>query len=1088
MASARTLADVLRLQGKRQQGKRQKGSDHPAAPRGATPHFCLLPFAFCLSLPSHRPTRVSTSASRNVPTRAVHLDRQAADRPVRLLEPVPRRRRSAATTGATAGSSSAAPSRFPARRTRRSSPSPSTGAISSSSTARASAADRCAAIRSISAPTPTTSPRACAPGENVVGAAGARLRRRHVVVPDRARPLAAGLRRRRRSTATARVRCGATDDRRALRRAVALPRMRRLGPRHAAADCGASASSRSHDARRMPLGWTRAGLRRRRLGRRAGALASAAGRPTRCSAAWRSSRSRRCCRARSRFSPSRRWRRERVLALVRRRAAPGAADRRSPLRGRAGRTCPPVSSSNPDALLRADERRDHRAHDRRMRRLAPARLRPHPLRLSVHRARRARRRGHRGRRRRGHARANGTTRRRRSRASCKGQPHGAQVFRYIARPGVQRFERFEWSRGALRAGHGAQRAARPAHPPRRLDLHPLSRPSRAAPSSAPTRCSTRLWEIGRYTLQLCMHDGWEDCPGREQRQWLGDATVEFLVGQVGVRPQRQRAQPPVPAPRRREPAPRRADADVRAGRPSHQRDADSRLDAAVDPQRRAALAATPASSTSIEAIFPAIQRALAWFERQIDAHDLVADLPYWHFMDWAALGRHGEAATLNAAVRRRACAPRRALARGARVAARRAALRRRSATRIAAALDARHWDARRGVYVDCRRPGDRRARIRASRSTPTRAMILWDVAPRDALGVDDRVHHRSGAPHLHRRAADRARTASRSIPRPTSCSPTPSTATSSTARSAAPAASISSLRLMRERYGRMLARGATTLWESFEPTASLCHGFSATPVYQLSTEVLGVTPLAPGFAPLPRRAAAGRPRLGARRRSDRARRHRGGVGTRAGTDPDRRDRAGGHRGGDVAPPAVIDVTRSGSSVGRIAARPCGRMATRQRCRVGRRSGVVSRRCNPRRMVIRSSRPATAGSHARPPSRQCAARLGHNAAATQPVETCHSHDHADDKINGIELYYEEQGDGEPLLLIMGLAADSVAWMFQLPAFAERLPHHRLRQPRRRPQQQARRAVHDRADGRRRGRRCSTRSTSSAPTWSASRWAA
>jgi hypothetical protein len=45
----------------------------------------------------------------------------------------------------------------------------------------------------------------------------------------------------------------------------------------------------------------------------------------------------------------------------------------------------------------------------------------------------------------------------------------------------------------------------------------------------------------------------------------------------------------------------------------------------------------------------------------------------------------------------------------------------------------------------------------------------------------------------------------------------------------------------------MLARGATTLWESFEPTASLCHGFSATPVFQLSTEVLGVSPADPGF-------------------------------------------------------------------------------------------------------------------------------------------------------------------------------------------------------------------------------------------------
>jgi len=39
------------------------------------------------------------------------------------------------------------------------------------------------------------------------------------------------------------------------------------------------------------------------------------------------------------------------------------------------------------------------------------------------------------------------------------------------------------------------------------------------------------------------------------------------------------------------------------------------------------------------------------------------------------------------------------------------------------------------------------------------------------------------------------------------------------------------------------------------------------------------------------------------------------------------------------------------------------------------------------------------------------------------------------INGIDVYYEEQGQGDPLLLIMGLAADSLAWMFQLPDFSK-----------------------------------------------------
>jgi pimeloyl-ACP methyl ester carboxylesterase len=40
------------------------------------------------------------------------------------------------------------------------------------------------------------------------------------------------------------------------------------------------------------------------------------------------------------------------------------------------------------------------------------------------------------------------------------------------------------------------------------------------------------------------------------------------------------------------------------------------------------------------------------------------------------------------------------------------------------------------------------------------------------------------------------------------------------------------------------------------------------------------------------------------------------------------------------------------------------------------------------------------------------------------------------IGSIELYYEEHGSGDPLLLVMGLAADAQAWMFQLPAFAQR----------------------------------------------------
>jgi 3-oxoadipate enol-lactonase len=39
------------------------------------------------------------------------------------------------------------------------------------------------------------------------------------------------------------------------------------------------------------------------------------------------------------------------------------------------------------------------------------------------------------------------------------------------------------------------------------------------------------------------------------------------------------------------------------------------------------------------------------------------------------------------------------------------------------------------------------------------------------------------------------------------------------------------------------------------------------------------------------------------------------------------------------------------------------------------------------------------------------------------------------VNGVDLYWEEHGSGEPLLLIMGLAADSTAWMFQIPELSQ-----------------------------------------------------
>ena len=38
-------------------------------------------------------------------------------------------------------------------------------------------------------------------------------------------------------------------------------------------------------------------------------------------------------------------------------------------------------------------------------------------------------------------------------------------------------------------------------------------------------------------------------------------------------------------------------------------------------------------------------------------------------------------------------------------------------------------------------------------------------------------------------------------------------------------------------------------------------------------------------------------------------------------------------------------------------------------------------------------------------------------------------------NGVSLYYEEHGSGEPLLLIMGFTVSSIGWRWNIPAFAQ-----------------------------------------------------
>jgi alpha-L-rhamnosidase len=420
--------------------------------------------------------------------------------------------------------------------------------------------------------------------------------------------------------------------------------------------------------------------------------------------------------------------------------------------------------------------------------------------------------------------------------------HDAHLARLTTRKGHQRFERFEWS-----AVRWIQVTVRNA--PGGFVLHDVGVIHTHFPTKAEGAFTcddsllNQLWTLGRTTLQLCMHDGWEDCPSREQRQWLGDVTVEHAAAQAAFGPSANKltAKYLIDV----------ADSQRPDGLTQMYAPGDHGVNGILIPDWTLQWILTAGDyltytgdEATIEAVFPAIQRALEWFERLRVSNGLVADLPYWHFMDWSAVGRKGEAATLNAQL----AGALQAAADLARVLENPRAMRTYSAraTEIQRALNARHWDKARGVYVDMVNPGTGQQNPRVSQHANA-AMILWGNAPADRwsnmierITDPSRVTFTAGPPvapngepldevegvvlantfysHFVYAALGKARRIDKA------------------------------LELMRARYGPMLNAGAVSLWESYGPTASLCHGFSASPTWQMTTHILGLKPHGQGMS------------------------------------------------------------------------------------------------------------------------------------------------------------------------------------------------------------------------------------------------
>ncbi len=363
---------------------------------------------------------------------------------------------------------------------------------------------------------------------------------------------------------------------------------------------------------------------------------------------------------------------------------------------------------------------------------------------------------------------------------------------------------------------------------------------------------TERWRAGVRTVAVCSTDAFLDCPGREQRAWVADAYVQILVSLV-------------------------TNPDRRLVRHHLQLTAESRSTggllhgaAACDfshiglllPEYSlhwirslAAYWRYTGDEAFVQRLLPIADGIIERYERQRGHSGLLENFPGWVFIDWAQVGRDvvtgAHDALYAAALEDYAELP------GA------AAVGELS-SRTATAFEAL-WDEERGVYIDA--IGDAGRSRRVSQHTNA-AALLAGIVPQERVAalierIVDPASNGLGRLVVTATPAD-ARAGDLEVHDliPVLQYQTPKGFDPELDIVAAQPWFCRFLHEALARHGRrdlilesvlrwQLQPGHGTLqefWDAAPGTSSRCHGWSASPAYDLTTSVLGVRPLTPGWA------------------------------------------------------------------------------------------------------------------------------------------------------------------------------------------------------------------------------------------------
>jgi hypothetical protein len=342
-----------------------------------------------------------------------------------------------------------------------------------------------------------------------------------------------------------------------------------------------------------------------------------------------------------------------------------------------------------------------------------------------------------------------------------------------------------------------------------------------------------IWKVGRHTQINCALDSFVDCPWREQAQWWGDARVQGRVTAYAFgdstlleRGIRQMAQSQGPDGSLHSHPP----ADI----PGH------RL-----PDFMMVWVGTlwdhywhTGQPGLLAECLPTLHRVFEFFAAHVGSEGLIGGFGagWWLFLDWKPLFKGDYSAVFNL-MYLQALRWAESICRvvgdevgGARYGEQAAAL--------AEAAERSFWDEQQKVWRDG---------WDAARQEPVESVSQHANALAILLGLKPQTHEHLAKEVLLKGARSRRG-------KVIEASPFFYAYVLESLATCGHRAEV--VELIREKWGAMVEAGASTFWEGWDGAGSRCHAWSASPVYHLSQQILGVVPVEAGWkrvrvAPLP---------------------------------------------------------------------------------------------------------------------------------------------------------------------------------------------------------------------------------------------